>query len=291
MGNQIINANINVIGKVKEQGTPILDNIAPEYDATATYHVGDICMHEGKLYSCNTAISATTWDSSKWTETTFAVLRNDVNAKIKHLQDHTASTFIFDDSLGLNLGQPARNVTRSMVIDEVTAQKLHAAEILILNYDVEDDDIYVLQGRYSVNADEYAWTGTIRHGNEIDILDAWLDYDDNDDIVFYLRERQIALKNDVCLYQHSINVTVESGYVTKFEFVDTHSSAYTSYSDIWNKTPVTFMISLKTLGNETGKYVYLASNGMYTYDALGQAPLSQTAAANVQFVDTVTQIL
>lgn len=44
--------------------------IAPEYDSTATYAVGDAVMHNGLRYECNTAIStAEAWDSTHWTET------------------------------------------------------------------------------------------------------------------------------------------------------------------------------------------------------------------------------
>ena len=45
--------------------------VAEEYDATATYEVGDYCTHENKLYQCNTAIStAEEWNSAHWTEVT-----------------------------------------------------------------------------------------------------------------------------------------------------------------------------------------------------------------------------
>lgn len=43
--------------------------IADEYDATATYAVGDVCIHDGKLYQCNTAINAAEeWTAAHWTE-------------------------------------------------------------------------------------------------------------------------------------------------------------------------------------------------------------------------------
>lgn len=44
--------------------------IAPEYDSTATYAIGDAVMHDGLRYECSTAIStAEEWDSDHWTET------------------------------------------------------------------------------------------------------------------------------------------------------------------------------------------------------------------------------
>lgn len=45
--------------------------IAPAYDNTATYAVGDYTVHGGLLYKCTTAVStAEDFDSSKWTATT-----------------------------------------------------------------------------------------------------------------------------------------------------------------------------------------------------------------------------
>lgn len=44
--------------------------LAPEYDSTATYAAGDHCMHLGKYYRCDTAIStAEAWTPAHWTET------------------------------------------------------------------------------------------------------------------------------------------------------------------------------------------------------------------------------
>ena len=57
-------------GIVIGSDAPFSTAIAPEYDATSTYAVGDHCMHLGKYYECNTAISAAeAWDSTHWTET------------------------------------------------------------------------------------------------------------------------------------------------------------------------------------------------------------------------------
>ena len=45
-------------------------SVADEYDATATYAVGDYCIHGGLLYICTTAITvAEDWDATHWTQT------------------------------------------------------------------------------------------------------------------------------------------------------------------------------------------------------------------------------
>lgn len=43
------------------------DIVAPEYDSTATYAVGDYCTYNGELYRCNTAIDvAEDWTAAHW---------------------------------------------------------------------------------------------------------------------------------------------------------------------------------------------------------------------------------
>lgn len=60
----------NAQGIVFGSDAPFSTAIAPEYDATATYAVGDHCMHLGKYYECNTAISTPeVWNSAHWVET------------------------------------------------------------------------------------------------------------------------------------------------------------------------------------------------------------------------------
>ena len=52
------------------QGKADLTDIAPAYDSTSTYAVGDIVSYEGNVYECNTTISvAEAWDSTHWTAT------------------------------------------------------------------------------------------------------------------------------------------------------------------------------------------------------------------------------
>ncbi len=60
-------------GIVFGSDAPFSTSIAPEYDASSTYAVGDPCMHLGKYYKCNTAIStAEEWEPLHWRETTVA---------------------------------------------------------------------------------------------------------------------------------------------------------------------------------------------------------------------------
>lgn len=49
----------------------VLSNIAPAYDPAQLYALGAFCIHEEKLYKCNTAIEeAEEWNQEHWTATT-----------------------------------------------------------------------------------------------------------------------------------------------------------------------------------------------------------------------------
>ena len=52
----------------------ILGNFAEEYDATATYAVGDYCIYDGVFYQCNTAIASggEAWNAAHWDQTSVA---------------------------------------------------------------------------------------------------------------------------------------------------------------------------------------------------------------------------
>lgn len=48
-----------------------VQSIAPDYNATSTYKVGDYVSYQGKFYKCTTAIeTAEAWNSEHWSETT-----------------------------------------------------------------------------------------------------------------------------------------------------------------------------------------------------------------------------
>ena len=62
-------------------------NIAPDYDATSTYAVGDWCIYNGTLYQCNTAIPvAEAFDPTHWTAKkvvdAFADIEDELDGKV-----------------------------------------------------------------------------------------------------------------------------------------------------------------------------------------------------------------
>ena len=73
-------------------------SMADEYSSSSTYAVGDICMHNGQLYECNTAINtAEEWNSSHWTSKTVADELSDLKHRYKELNMDMLSS---DDNLG-----------------------------------------------------------------------------------------------------------------------------------------------------------------------------------------------
>lgn len=54
------------LGDVKAS---LSDVLPAEYSTTATYNKGATCMHEGKMYKCNSNNVTGTWNPSYWSET------------------------------------------------------------------------------------------------------------------------------------------------------------------------------------------------------------------------------
>lgn len=66
----IVPTTNNQLVNKKYVDNSFFDIVAPEYSSSATYDVGDFVIHEGLMYTCNTAIStAEAWDSTHWTQT------------------------------------------------------------------------------------------------------------------------------------------------------------------------------------------------------------------------------
>lgn len=62
---------------------PIPDYISDAYDNTATYAVGDYCIHENTLYRCTTDISSPEeWTAAHWTATTMAAEDKEIKSSL-----------------------------------------------------------------------------------------------------------------------------------------------------------------------------------------------------------------
>lgn len=104
----VLNANFDnldtVIYNNQLSAQAALDDIAPAYDATATYSVGDYVTYNKTLYKCTTAIAtAEAFDNTKWTAVKVGGELKSHNARISDLEAGVelegAATNSFDDGI------------------------------------------------------------------------------------------------------------------------------------------------------------------------------------------------
>lgn len=77
--------------------------IDAEYDESDTYDEGDTCMHDGKWYTCNTAIStAEAWDPDHWTAQTVKEVMTEIDAS---KLDSTSAAPAFDPTQSYSVNE------------------------------------------------------------------------------------------------------------------------------------------------------------------------------------------
>jgi len=75
---------VGAINELDDDLTTTATSISAYYDATATYSVGDYCIHDYRLYRCTTAIiTPEAWTDAHWTIATVTELVNAVNNRTK----------------------------------------------------------------------------------------------------------------------------------------------------------------------------------------------------------------
>ena len=93
----VLNSDMDLIdaeaGKVR-------GNIAATYSDSSSYAVGDLCIYNGILYKCNTAIGSggETWNASHWTQITIDGELTALNGKIANVQI-TSNELITEETL------------------------------------------------------------------------------------------------------------------------------------------------------------------------------------------------
>lgn len=101
----VINANYdNLDNVIYNNLISALENLAPEYDATATYSVGDYVTYNKTLYRCITAIAtAEAFDATKWTAVKVGGELKSHNTRISDLEAGVElegeATNSFDDGI------------------------------------------------------------------------------------------------------------------------------------------------------------------------------------------------
>ena len=85
------------------QNQAVANALAGAYDATATYAVGDLCIYDGILYECTTAITtAEAWDATHWKTGNFGEKVSDLNRHLNDKQDKTNYVNVTGTTLTLN---------------------------------------------------------------------------------------------------------------------------------------------------------------------------------------------
>ncbi|MBR3333267.1 MAG: hypothetical protein IKG23_03150 [Clostridia bacterium] len=71
--NALISVINNNMDKVDAEAGRQRGNIAANYSTSSAYDVGDLCIYQGNLYRCNTAIaSGEEWTAAHWTQVNIA---------------------------------------------------------------------------------------------------------------------------------------------------------------------------------------------------------------------------
>ena len=71
------------------QNQAVANALAGAYDATATYAVGDLCIYDGILYECTTAIAtAEAWDATHWKTSNFGDAVSDLNRQLSDVEEN-----------------------------------------------------------------------------------------------------------------------------------------------------------------------------------------------------------
>ena len=77
----------------KATGDALKANIAPAYDASSTYAVGEYVMYNNALYRCTTAIAtAEAWTAEHWTAAQIGDDLADCSRQINHFDDNLPGT-------------------------------------------------------------------------------------------------------------------------------------------------------------------------------------------------------
>lgn len=126
------------VNEILDDISGFADNLADEYDATATYAVGDLCLHDNTLYRCNTAISTPeTWNSIHWTATS---VDEQLDGKVSKSGDTMSG------ALSINLiGDPVfslKNPTYAIGDQDLTQNSMSAIRF----YDKNDATYSLLRG-------------------------------------------------------------------------------------------------------------------------------------------------
>lgn len=131
------------------------DNLAEEYDATATYEVGDLRLHDNTLYRCNTAIATPeAWNSIHWTQTS---VDEELDGKVSKSGDTMTGNLTIESAM------PGYYVKATDVTDGV-APSADTNQVGFRVTDKNGANIAIYADRENANGQQGAWMAGMRNG-------------------------------------------------------------------------------------------------------------------------------
>lgn len=102
-GSVTVDAQLSSTSRNPVQNKAITGALADEYDASKTYDVGDLCIHNGSLYACITAIETPeAWNAAHWKTSNFGEELGEVNRQLSDKQNAPATAGTAGQVLGLD---------------------------------------------------------------------------------------------------------------------------------------------------------------------------------------------
>ena len=136
--------------------------ITDEYDATSTYAVGDMVIHENALYVCSTAITtAEAWNSAHWTLTDIATAIGTVKSAIP-----TKTSDLQNDSGFAQIDDAEESASKTWSSEKIEAGLDTKASAEEVNYMVEEETDLKSSTAFTFYPDS---SGNVYNGNNVRI--------------------------------------------------------------------------------------------------------------------------
>ena len=195
------------LSKYDENDAALFDNMSDQYSASRTYDVGDICIHDNKLYKCVTAVAtAEAFDQTKWNKTSFAALHANQEKKIS---ENTQSL--------TNVNNSKKTYIR-LVLPNIAADAKAVCDYINKNY---------LMGQitpmYSIEFDVVASNADWFSG----VLSTDSNVDSNARTVWGIVQRRSISADNSTVYKYFGNGTGGAGTVSPFKrYEDGYNTGY-----------------------------------------------------------------
>ena len=123
------------VADLKTMDSNLVSSIAPAYDASSTYAVGEKVMYDGKLYECSTAITtAEAWNASHWSAITVSKYDTDFT----DLKSALDGTVISESTLDMS------TLTRAPMWGKLSGEVTLSTAYSLAKLTISDDTKYII---------------------------------------------------------------------------------------------------------------------------------------------------